>query len=91
MSVLRKLRHPRNRQMIYFATLSFLASIIGYMIVQVFGATVTSFSVWTLQQSLMRPPQFPFIYVPEIVVYGGGIFFGIMFYVMLLFRLRMIR
>ena len=91
MTIFRKMMFKKNRRLMYLMGVSFLTSVIGYMIVQVLGAAITSFSIWTLEQSHKIPPEFPFFYIPELMIYLSGIMIGSTFFVMLLFRLRMIR
>lgn len=89
--IMRMLTSRRNRRIVYLSLFSFTTSVVGFMFVQVFGATITSFSIWTLNQSQMIPPQFPFFYIPEILLYGIGMLSGSVLLVFLLIKLRMIR
>ena len=80
-----------NRRLMYLSAISFTTSIMGFMIVQMFGEMITSFSEWTLTQSSKTPAEFPFVYISEMVIYSVGLFIGAVFFIWLLMKLRMIK
>lgn len=65
----RLLTNQRNRRFVFLSATSFLTSIAGFAALQFAGGFITTFSIWTLTQSQITPPEFPFIYLPEFFIY----------------------
>jgi len=49
------------------------------------------YSIWTLTQSQMSPAQFPFIYIPEVMIYLAAFMVASTFWVFIAMKWRILR
>jgi len=82
---------PRNRRFMYLSILSLLTSVMGFTLLQMAGGFITTFSIWTLTQSQMSPAQFPFIYIPEVMIYLAAFMVASTFWVFIAMKWRILR
>jgi len=78
------------KKILLLSALSFLSTLIGFLLLQVVGSFITSFSIWTLTQSQKIPPEFPFFYIPEFIIIISALLVLSTIYVLILKKLRIL-